>query len=202
LWLRNTGTKGENYHQKLKAGMGPYLLGIETGHRYHVLLSYMYLVNGRVRRACNPDFGHFLLDYEDRIQDKIQHIWNLAVYPHHTNVLSFKGIEGFVSVGIGPLTYDERYVICGAPKSQLTGNLRSLARRMGTTLPLLPPCTKAERSYIKRFLACKPQYKDKDLVGLCEKFRMKADGKSESSLFILWQSVALLTFNLMFRLRL
>ena len=68
LWLRNTGTKAENYHQKLNAGTGPFCMGVETGHYYHLLLSYMYLVNSKVRREGEPDFGHWRLDVEDRIQ--------------------------------------------------------------------------------------------------------------------------------------
>ena len=51
LWLRTTGTKGENYHQKLIVGTGPFGMGVESAHYYHVLLSYVYLVNASVRRG-------------------------------------------------------------------------------------------------------------------------------------------------------
>ena len=43
-------------------------MGVETGHNYHVLLSCMYLVNSKVRREGEPDFGHWRLDIEDRVQ--------------------------------------------------------------------------------------------------------------------------------------
>ena len=50
LWLRTTGTKGENYHGKLNRGTGPYGMGVEMAHYKHVLLSFKYGVNGGIRR--------------------------------------------------------------------------------------------------------------------------------------------------------
>mmetsp|Transcript_31115 Transcript_31115/g.74191 ORF Transcript_31115/g.74191 Transcript_31115/m.74191 type:complete len:122 (+) Transcript_31115:229-594(+) len=32
IWLRTTGTKGENFHAKLRRGTGPFGIGVESAH--------------------------------------------------------------------------------------------------------------------------------------------------------------------------
>jgi hypothetical protein len=51
----------------------------------------------------------------------VQEICNVtSIYPRHTNLAQFKGVDGFVAVGIGrPLNYDEDYVQPGEPDGQL-----------------------------------------------------------------------------------
>eukprot|EP00978_Attheya_sp_CCMP212_P011036 scaffold26936_cov32-Attheya_sp.AAC.2 len=65
LWLRNRGSKAENFHQKMKVGAGPHDMGVETAHYYQVLLTYLYLVNAGVRRCGWPDFAHTMIPLED-----------------------------------------------------------------------------------------------------------------------------------------
>ena len=45
LWLRNIGSKGELFPPET------YGMDAETAHYYHVLLSYVYLVNAAVQRG-------------------------------------------------------------------------------------------------------------------------------------------------------
>ena len=65
-------------------------MGVEMAHYHHVLLVFMYLVNGNVRQHCGPDFGDWMLDIEDRIQKQNQMIWNDGVLPQRTNGSEFK----------------------------------------------------------------------------------------------------------------
>jgi hypothetical protein len=44
-------------------------------------------------------------------------IFNVNVCPSHTNIAQFKGVDGFVAVGIGPLNHDEDCVQLGEPDS-------------------------------------------------------------------------------------
>jgi hypothetical protein len=60
-------------------------------------------------------------------------------YPRHTNLAQFKGMDGFVAVGIGPPNYDEDCVQLGEPDGRLAGDLLFLACRMKLVCPLLKP---------------------------------------------------------------
>ena len=144
LWLRNTGTKCENFHQKLHVGTGPFGMGVESAHYFHVILSYDYLVNAAVRRGHEPDFGHWKLDIEDRIQCKMLKIWNVTVFTMRVNVSEFRTVE-FVAVGIGPLSFNKDYVTkADHPSPKLKGGLKVMAQKMNVDIPPLPFSTPAE----------------------------------------------------------
>jgi hypothetical protein len=108
LWWRNRGsTRAENIHQKMRVAFGPWGVGAQTGHFLLLLISYRHNVNTGIRRCNEHNFGHPWLYFEDRIQMRVQEIFNVNIYPRHTNLAQFKGVDGFVAVGIGPLNYNE-----------------------------------------------------------------------------------------------
>ena len=74
IWQRNNADSSqvENLHQKLYAGISPIGMGVEMAHYHHVLLVFMYVVYDNVCQHREPDFGHWMLDIEDRIQKKIK----------------------------------------------------------------------------------------------------------------------------------
>ena len=80
LWLRHRGSKAENFHQKMHVAVGPYGIGVESAHYLQVILAYFYNVNAGIRRCDEPDFGHPMLDLEDRIQSRIADIWELLFF--------------------------------------------------------------------------------------------------------------------------
>ena len=178
LWLRTTGTKGENYHQKLIVGTGPFGMGVESAHYYHVLLSYMYLVNASVRRGRQPDFGHYLLDIEDRIQSKILKIWGVTVFPGRVNVSEFQPTE-FQPIGVGPLTFNPDYVKkSDTPSPALNGGLKFMAKKMKVEIPPLPLATKEEYGILKEFCTTHPQPSRDDVNNLCKHYLQLADGRT------------------------
>ena len=66
---------------------------------------------------------------------------------------SFGGNTNFVSVGIGPLSYDERYVtMSDTPNPNLKGDKHFMAKQMGLLFPLLHVGSHAERRIIKEYM--------------------------------------------------
>ena len=136
----------------------------------------MYLVNGSVRRGNEPDFGHWRLDIEDRIQSKILKIWNVTVFPRRVNVSEFEPID-FVAVGIGPLNFNPDFVKKSeTPHEALSGGLKFLARQMKVDIPPLPLSTPAEFSMLKEFCSQHPQPTTEDITNLCKHFLAKSNG--------------------------
>ena len=176
LWLRESGTHAENFHQKLIVGTGPFGMGVESAHYYHVLLSYFYLINASIRRGCQPNFGHWSLYVEDRIQSMIQQIWGVTVFPQRVNVSEFNPVD-FVAVGIGPLSFDPDYVKrSDEPSPVLAGGLKFMAKQMKVEFPPLPISTPAEFSMLKEFCSKHPQPKSEDINQLCRECLQKSNG--------------------------
>ena len=175
LYQRRRGSKAENFHQKMKVSVGPYGIGIETSHYLLVNLAYQYNVNAGVARCGEPDFGHFLLHVEDRIQIRIQEIWGVNIFTNRINVSQFQPLD-FVAVGVGPLTHNEKYVEKGKPAAYLNDDLKFGAEKMGVVYPPMPPSTKAELGMIKRFCGETPQPKEVDVQRLCATFKSRSNG--------------------------
>ena len=95
-------------------------------------------MNGRVCQIRELDFGHWVLNIEDIIQNKIQFIWNVGVFPLCSNLCAFKPTY-FVAIGIGLLNFDNRSGTKGPLSECLRKGLRFLPERMQVTLPPLPP---------------------------------------------------------------
>ena len=177
LWLRRRNSRAENCHQKMNVATGPFGIGAEMAHMLHVILCYRYHVSAGINRLGESDFGHSELHLEDRIQMRILDIWGVLLFPNRTNVSQFKPLD-FVAWGLGPLSFDPRFVEKGAPADHLKGDLLFMAKRMEVKYPPLPPCTEQEFGMIKNFCASHPGQTTVEIERFCETFRQKSDGKS------------------------
>ena len=93
-YLRLRGTvRTENLHQKMKTAIGPWAVGACTGHMLLVLTCYRYNIKSLVRRCGAYNFGHCELHLIDRIQIRVKEIFNILVWPRHTNMTYFSGKE-------------------------------------------------------------------------------------------------------------
>eukprot|EP00957_Ditylum_brightwellii_P206561 15349005-Ditylum_brightwellii.AAC.1 len=112
LYFRLRGTvRTENLHQKMKTAIGPWSVGARTAHMMLVLICYRYNVRTSIKRCGATDFGHS--------------------WPRHKNISHFKGKSDMISVGIGPLTYNDDHVIqSNEPDECLNGDKQFLAKQM------------------------------------------------------------------------
>ena len=132
LWIRMRGsTRAENVHQKMRVAFGPWSIGAQSGHYLLQLVSLRYNVSTGIRRCNEPDFGHPWLQFIDRIDNRLQEIYGRSIFMRHINLSQFRHVENFVSVGIGPLFYDERFVTKGEPNEILSGDAHFVAKQMG-----------------------------------------------------------------------
>ena len=109
----------ENIHQKMKSCVGSWNVGVETSHYLLLLLSFRYNISTSIKRCGKPDFGHPHISLIDRLQLRIQQIYNVLVWPNHTNILQFKPVENFASIGIGELNYSNLFTEKGEPDKRI-----------------------------------------------------------------------------------
>lgn len=178
LYFRLRGTvRTENLHQKMKTAIGPWSVGATTAHMMLVLICYRYNVRTSITRCGATDFGHYELHLIDRIQNRIQSIFNVLAWPRHTNISYFQGKRDMVSVGIGPLTYNHDYVILSnEPDEGLTGDKRFLAKQMGLKFPILHVGSMEEKKIFNDFLKTNSP-SDSSWKKLAKIYRDRADGK-------------------------
>lgn len=177
LWIRLSGsTRCENFHMLIRRAMAPWGIGVELAHYILLYIAYKYNVNCGIKRMGNHDFGHWHLDIMDSLQAVIQDIYNVAVFPRHVNVSLSNPIEGFVAVGIGPLSLSKRFVTPGPPSPRLKRDTAFLARRMGVQLPPLQPSGKAEFKIMKKFWINHPRLTRSNCEELAALFLEKSDG--------------------------
>ena len=138
-------------------------------------LAYQYLVNNRIRRCGEPDFGHFMLNLEDRIQEKIRQLWGVDPFPSRINMSEHSPLD-FISVGVGPLSLNKDYVTVGEPGKDLKDGLYFMAKQMKVKYPPLPPSTPKEFAMIKKFCTDHPQPKQIDIKKLCKRFNNESNG--------------------------
>jgi len=177
LYYRLRGARAENVHQKMHISVGPWGIGPRSGHYILLDLCFRYNVNAGIARCGDHDFGHPWLYFVDRIQDRVQNIWNLLIYPNHTNILAFKPTE-FVAVGIGPLSYDLKYIDTGEPMAHFKGDFKFLAKRMKLKCPPLPLSTRQEYSIYNDHLKSHPQPAKKNWDELAQIFKNSVNGKT------------------------
>jgi hypothetical protein len=175
LWISRRGSKAENFHQKMHVAVGPFGIGIETAHYLQVILAFQYMIHAGIRRCGEPDFGHTMHHLEDRIQTRIQEIWGIDLFPNRINVSNYEPLD-FVSVGVGPLSLNPKYVEKGDPADCLRGDLLWMADKMGVKYPPLPPSTQREFGMIKNFCSQNPQPKQADYDRFCETFKSQSNG--------------------------
>jgi hypothetical protein len=67
-----------------------------------------------------------MIHLEDRIQSGILSIWGVLIHPNQVNISEFSSIN-FVCVGVGPLSFDSKYVKKGTPVSHIHGGVKFMA---------------------------------------------------------------------------
>jgi hypothetical protein len=160
----------------MKVAIGPWRIGAKTAHYMLVLLTYRYNVKTFARRCGGYDFGHCDLHLIDRIQLRIQEIYNVLIWARHKNTMIFKGLDDFISVGIRPMTYDSRFVEkSDVPSANLSNDLKFIAQQMKIKYPITPVNSKVEkRIYNDFFVNNRPT--NKTYEELAEIYREQADG--------------------------
>jgi len=178
LYYRLRGTvRTENLHQKMKMAIGPWNVGPKTAHTMLVLVCYRYNVQTKIRRCGCIDFGHSELHYIDRIQNRVQEIFNILAWPRHINQSFFHGKRDMVSVGIGPLTYDPKYVVqASEPDAVLKGDRYFMAKQMQLKYPILHIGSVAEIKIYNEFMK-DHSLTPANLKRLAEIYKDSANGK-------------------------
>ena len=111
-------------------------------------------MSGNIRRCGGHNFGHSELYLIDLIQKRVQELYNVLIWPKHKNVMDFKGKPNFISVGIGPLCFDEKYVeFADEPAAHLIGDLHFVAKQQGLKYPLHQVNTEREIKMYNNFMA-------------------------------------------------
>ncbi|KAL7529943.1 hypothetical protein ACHAXR_003236 [Thalassiosira sp. AJA248-18] len=116
-------------------------------------------------------FGVETAHYLQNIRD----IWGVTLFTNRINVSEYKMVD-FVSVGVGPLSFNENYVKMGEPGDGIKGDLFFMPERMRVKYPPLPPCTKKEFGMIKTFCANHPHPKQAEIQQLCKRFNAESNG--------------------------
>jgi hypothetical protein len=161
----------------MKMAIGPWNIGPKTAHMMLVLVCYRYNVRTKIKRCGNIDFGHSELHYVDRIQNRVQDIFNILAWPRHINQSYFHGKKDMISVGIGPLTYDKKYVVqADEPDAILKGDRYFLAKQMGLKYPIMHIGSVAEIKIFNEFMK-NHSLTTTNLKTLVEVFKNSANGK-------------------------
>lgn len=178
LYIRFRGTvRCENIHQKMKVAIGPWGVGARTAHFLLVILCHRYNVTSGTKRCGNHDYGHFELDLIDKIQIRHRELYGVTIYPRHNNGLEFQANDEMTSVGIGPLSYSDRYVKVGESHPSLKGDLKFLAKQMKLELPPLPVASRREIKMFTDFMInCSGKPKESDFANLAHQYLVAADG--------------------------
>jgi len=161
----------------MQVALPPWGISPQTAHWLLVCLSYRYNVNAGIKRRGKHDFGHPWHYLIDRIQIRIQEIYNVVVFPSHENALQFDSIEDFVAVGIGPLSYSADYVTTGEPHPSLKGDAQFMAKQMRVVYPPLPISHPIEKDMFNRYKESHPNdLTTKNADELAKLFKRKTNG--------------------------
>ena len=95
------------------------------------------------------------------------------------NITNFKGKEGFISVRIGPLCYDEKYVMMGEPAEALSGDLHFIAKQQGLKYPLHHlGWSRKELKMYNDFMASVEKPTMRQMEKLSERYKEQSNGTS------------------------
>ena len=178
LWYRlRENVRVKNIHQKMSIAVGSWGVGAEVSHYLLVLLCYRYNVQTGIRRYSKTNFNHPYLQYIDRIQRIINELYNIEIYTNHINISMFKAKEDFVSVGIGPLSYSDKYLKFGNPKEILKGDDLFIAKRMKVYTAPMPVSSKEEIKIFNHWMKTNPSPTDSTRRSLAELYLSLTDGK-------------------------
>ena len=155
LWHQQCRSRAENYHQKMSVSLPPFRFGSEISHYLQLLLAYFYNISVDISRCNEPDFGHFILHLEDRIQLRIQHLWAVNLFKNCISLLEHEPLDSG-AVGVGILSFDDHYVTKGEPVDGLPNDHHFVTRRISAKHPPSSPSTKREFGITKLFLINDP----------------------------------------------
>jgi hypothetical protein len=134
-------------------------------------------VNAGITRRGKHDFGHPWHHLVDRIQIRIQEIYDVVVFPSHENASQFKAIKDFVAVGIGPLSHSFDYVTKGMPHPSLKGDFRFLAKKMKVVYAPMPVSHPMEKAMFNHYKESHPNDLTKSKAHeLAKTFKRKTNG--------------------------
>ena len=125
---KNGSVCNENYHQMMKNAIGRWSIGAETSNNIILLLTFCYNINIGIFVCGEHNFGHLWIDLIDCVQNRVQDLFNVLIYPRHRNISYFTPIPEFAPVGIRPVTLLPDYVYIGEPADYLKGDLLFLAK--------------------------------------------------------------------------
>jgi hypothetical protein len=179
LWLRKRGsTKAENFHQKLRVAFGPWSIGARTAHFLMRLVASRYNVNTAIRRLNAHVFGHSHLYLVDQIDLLARELYQVVLFPRHSNALLFNAVPSVTSVGIAPLRHESSLVVSGAPHPSLKGDLLFMAEKMKVQCPPLPFGSPREYRMFNEFMEKHPKPSAKDVLEFCLALGKKVDFKT------------------------
>jgi hypothetical protein len=90
--------------------------------------------------------------------------------------LDFKQTN-FVSVGVGPVSLDPRFVTKGTPMKGLLVDMTFLAQQMGVTMPPIMSSTHTEYWYFVQYLTKEPNPGTKTFEAMAAESLAMADGQ-------------------------
>ena len=176
LWLRLKGSvRCENYHQKMESAIGSWIVGAEMAHYILLVLTYRYNCKASVQRYNGMNFMHHEHHLIDRIQIKIQQLFNVVIHKNHVNASLMKLDPNFIAVGIGPLHYSSDYVASGAPNDKLKSDLCFIAKMMNIECPPLPMSHPHEKKLFNDFYRNNPHATDATRKELAKLFLSKTN---------------------------
>ena len=154
LWIRLRGSnRAENMHQKMKGTIGFWTVGAEIGYYLLVLLSYRYNISTGIKRYGDINFGNPYLHIIDRIQIRVQQIYDVLIFENYQNISLKIGDNNFVSVGIGELNYSDLYVTKGEPDERIKNrDILFMAKKMKLAMSPLPISHRNEIKIFNNFM--------------------------------------------------
>lgn len=108
---------------------------------------------------------------------RARELFGANIFPRHQNVSAFKAKEDFVSVGIGPLSFDTRFVEKGDPDERLTGDALFLAQALGVKKPPMPVSDPVEKKMFNDKLSRRPKPTESDFANWSEQYLRDSDCK-------------------------
>ena len=113
----------------------------------------------------------------DRIQIRIQQIYNIIAWKNHINILQFKSVQNFDSIGIGELKYSEQFVEKGEVDERIrVRDIRFMAEKMKLRMPPLPISHWEEIKIFNDFMKENNTLSNSKCVDLAELYKEKCNG--------------------------
>ena len=142
----------------MKTAIGKWGRGAQASNNIIQLLKFWCHINTGIWRCTEHNLGHLWLDLIDQLQNIIQEIYNVIVFPRHWNLLYFLPIPNYVPIGIGPVCLSVDYVYLGKPSEYLKDDMRFLAEKMNVIWQPLPVASKEEIKLFNEYMMQNPNH--------------------------------------------